>query len=136
MIVQPQPSRTFPSSTEDGSIEASYERLESCSFGSFPSSTEDGSIEADVWGKTDKGEALFPSSTEDGSIEANLIFSYLVPCFVPFPSSTEDGSIEALTGSSGERYRLTGFRPQLRTAPLKHCLRRNPEELRHVSVLN
>ncbi len=86
---------TFPSSTEDGSIEADLIefadnastlrfrpqlrtaplKLQHCLNPPpppyvFPSSTEDGSIEAVPWVEDRRDGRVFPSSTEDGSIEA------------------------------------------------------------------
>ena len=63
--------QTFPSSAEDGSIEACGLQYSTTLFQQFPSSAEDGSIEAqpqhvDGWHTA----AGFPSSAEDGSIEA------------------------------------------------------------------
>ncbi len=63
----------FPSSTEDGSIEAvrlPVPRPDPA--GRFPSSTEDGSIEAASSTCCLLSSSWFPSSTEDGSIEALL----------------------------------------------------------------
>ncbi len=62
----------------------------------FPSSTEDGSIEAcDAAVRALIASAVFPSSTEDGSIEARHCQILRGHVDSWFPSSTEDGSIEA-----------------------------------------
>ncbi len=85
----------FPSSTEDGSIEAGHTTNQPIPNCGFPSSTEDGSIEADSpFGAVTDSVDVFPSSTEDGSIEATALVPSGILC-VGFPSSTEDGSIEA-----------------------------------------
>ncbi len=109
----------FPSSTEDGSIEArkphwqfwgrdrrfrpqlrtaplkrGHSHASRDAPDRFPSSTEDGSIEALQSDAVQAAGAKFPSSTEDGSIEAGRDPGrQSTP--VLFPSSTEDGSIEA-----------------------------------------
>ncbi len=84
----------------------------------FPSSTEDGSIEAQLDDIPLLVCDTFPSSTEDGSIEA-LPPSWRCTACRKFPSSTEDGSIEAGSSALTVIMDCRGFRPQLRTAPLK-----------------
>ncbi len=81
-------------------------------------------------------EDRFPSSTEDGSIEASIARRSCSDS-AEFPSSTEDGSIEA-TREGVELVRTNQrFRPQLRTAPLKHhVVKPQPTAVRIVSVLN
>ena len=133
----------FPSSAEDGSIEAPVSRGHFVGLQcGFPSSAEDGSIEADRLSVRNHFNASFPSSAEDGSIEAQPVdmrppraaarfrpqlrtapLKQGVPGIrrsftILFPSSAEDGSIEA--GKSGFfANAYSRFRPQLRTAPLK-----------------
>ncbi len=110
----------FPSSAEDGSIEALPAAIGPPAADRwFPSSAEDGSIEArsslslavplrlcfrpqlrtaplkraECW-CSQALVPMFPSSAEDGSIEAPVGNRAFVSMFL-FPSSAEDGSIEA-----------------------------------------
>ncbi len=107
----------FPSSTEDGSIEAMLSSVQSVRELSFrpqlrtaPLKRTSATMVSGLCGGFRPQLRTAPLKPELGPQPA--------PPAAAFPSSTEDGSIEAWT----PHYRATiiaGFRPQLRTAPLK-----------------
>ncbi len=103
---------TFPSSTEDGSIEASPDQRETMQSSGFRPQLRTAPLKRFSLEIRRAPPRRFPSSTEDGSIEAGVPVNCAICC-------------------------NDGFRPQLRTAPLKlYCLTMVNRGHPHVSVLN
>ncbi len=91
-------------------------------FSKFPSSTEDGSIEA-FGGLAFDGLAIYSFRPQLRTAPLKLHDQDMVSaCGGRFPSSTEDGSIEAARPHRHSIRCPASFRPQLRTAPLKHSV--------------
>ncbi len=84
----------FPSSTEDGSIEALQSESLPADTTGFRPQLRTAPLKPQRRGTLLWSRRMFPSSTEDGSIEARKR-SLSGPSVSAFPSSTEDGSIEA-----------------------------------------